>query len=485
MLKKNRPENGEAEKEASSFRRRRRRRLLALFLAVESVLLLAAAEVALRVFFPFQAFTIGHTHSPNALRYGWGLNPGELITLSDPDTGEIYQDRANSRGWRDRERTLENPAGECRILVLGDSVTYGPVVPAEKVYTRVLEDRLQREGYNAEVMNIAYAGWGTDQELEALKEEGLRYAPDLVVIQFCTNDLTDNAYFRAHPEKPSAWKPFYYALGAQGRLERHENPHFARARAWNWKIPAKSVIARSEILKRLYALRQNVSARDVNLPPRPGADPAFSVTARQIEQLRVVLGLEENAPFLVFLKGEEGKDPSGEVLRRAIREHGLSGREAVILRVLERRWFHAYWRAEAYLPKEADPDDPVWQLYFALLREARRLCEEHGAALAILSDNEEGHYAWSRDWGEVKDDEAARRNYLSPGRLVRAFAPQNGIEFVENEVPHARARNDPHPNVAGNEAMAENLHRFLKERHGKELEAHRLPSAALPDAARP
>src|SRR2546428_6902846 len=87
--------------------------------------------------------TIGHTASLNAQLYGWGFSPGEEILLGNPDTGEVYRSVANNHGWRDLDRTFANPDGKYRILVLGDSVTFGPVVPDDKTYTRILANKLQ------------------------------------------------------------------------------------------------------------------------------------------------------------------------------------------------------------------------------------------------------------------------------------------------------------------------------------------------------
>jgi hypothetical protein len=43
------------------------------------------------------------------------------------------------------------------------------------------------------VINAGTRGWGTDQSLLFLQDEGVRYQPDLVVYLWCVNDLYDNA----------------------------------------------------------------------------------------------------------------------------------------------------------------------------------------------------------------------------------------------------------------------------------------------------
>jgi hypothetical protein len=122
------------------------------------VFCLLGMELALRFFAP-RVVTIGHRDAPKAARYGWALNPHELIAVLDPDTGAVYTDYTNSEGWRDRERTTRRRPNTLRILAIGDSVTYGAIVGQADTYTAILERKLGAKGVNAEVMNIAYGAW--------------------------------------------------------------------------------------------------------------------------------------------------------------------------------------------------------------------------------------------------------------------------------------------------------------------------------------
>ena len=170
---------------------------------------------------PLEVVRAGSLSNPNAIRYGWGFAAGEVFINRDPDTDEVWRSPVNGRGWRDVERTLEKPAGRFRIVVLGDSNTVGEVVPAEAVYTRVTERLLQADGYDVEVINISYGGWATDQALEALQHEALKHDPDVIVHQFCTNDLSGNTSVTSPPLP--APKPFRYVLDAEGRARRKAN----------------------------------------------------------------------------------------------------------------------------------------------------------------------------------------------------------------------------------------------------------------------
>jgi lysophospholipase L1-like esterase len=99
----------------------------------------------------------------------------------------------NSLGFRDqREYALAKPPGTFRILVLGDSVTFGHGAVYETTYPYLLEQQLRawRPDVTWEVWNLGVPGYNTAQELAYLKLVEDRYAPDLVVVGFFTNDFT-------------------------------------------------------------------------------------------------------------------------------------------------------------------------------------------------------------------------------------------------------------------------------------------------------
>ena len=101
----------------------------------------------------------------------------------------------NSLGFRDsRDYQLTKPAGTFRILVLGDSVTFGHGALSDTTYPYLLEQRLRqwRPDVNWEVWNLGVPGYNTTQELKYLERVGPIYQPDLVIVGFYENDLTDN-----------------------------------------------------------------------------------------------------------------------------------------------------------------------------------------------------------------------------------------------------------------------------------------------------
>jgi hypothetical protein len=87
-----------------------------------------------------------------------------------------------------REIPYEKPAGVRRVLVLGDSFTFGQDVSDDETYCHQLERLLP----GAEVLNLGVHGYGHDQMLLYLQEEGAKYRPDVVLLGFLYDDMERN-----------------------------------------------------------------------------------------------------------------------------------------------------------------------------------------------------------------------------------------------------------------------------------------------------
>lgn len=96
----------------------------------------------------------------------------------------------NHLGFREREFAIPKPPGCFRIMVLGDSLTWGAGLPVEKRYTDLLQQRLEPMGSPAriEVLNFAFAGASAMDLCELLRKHISAVQPDLVVVGFCVND---------------------------------------------------------------------------------------------------------------------------------------------------------------------------------------------------------------------------------------------------------------------------------------------------------
>lgn len=119
---------------------------------------------------------------------GYKLTPGFQGKLRIPESEVPIS--INSRGLRDREHA--EGYGGTTILGLGDSFAFGTGVEVEYIFLRKLEELLNKQQKQCRVINAGIPGYGTDQEYIFLKQEGLRYSPDLVIVNFYLNDVFDN-----------------------------------------------------------------------------------------------------------------------------------------------------------------------------------------------------------------------------------------------------------------------------------------------------
>jgi len=103
--------------------------------------------------------------------------------------------KTNGLGFRDtRDYGLEKGPRSFRILVLGDSVTFGHGSLFEHTYPFLLEQRLERwrPDLDWQVWNLGIPGYNSAQELAYLLDVGPRFRPDLVVVGFYENDILGN-----------------------------------------------------------------------------------------------------------------------------------------------------------------------------------------------------------------------------------------------------------------------------------------------------
>jgi lysophospholipase L1-like esterase len=124
----------------------------------------------------------------------WDLRPG--FVGYDARTEDYGRETIsiNSQGRRDTPVSLNKPAGTYRIALLGDSVAFGLKVEAKDNFATQIEWNLnaRSSSLHYEVLNFGVPGYGTWQEISMLKEKALAYDPDLVILAFGMNDLTDN-----------------------------------------------------------------------------------------------------------------------------------------------------------------------------------------------------------------------------------------------------------------------------------------------------
>lgn len=167
-------------------------------IVLSTTLSLIAAEVVLRSFFPRRtADTLAGSYpamfeDSDVLPYRLRPNYQGRLATTEFDTTI----RINGLGYRgDAFQAAKGNAK--RVLVIGDSFTFGWGVDNEHTYPAQLQKQLGARVSGVEVINAGFAAcYSPDTYYLYLKQEGLALKPDLIVVGlFVGNDLdSENAF---------------------------------------------------------------------------------------------------------------------------------------------------------------------------------------------------------------------------------------------------------------------------------------------------
>jgi lysophospholipase L1-like esterase len=113
---------------------------------------------------------------------GYELVPGAKAYVWDANV-EI-----NASGYRGPISTPGKHSGY-RVIAIGDSITFGELLPVESTYPYQLREILKERAAGYDVINFGVSGYDTLQEVSHLEHRGVVYKPDLVVVGFCLNDV--------------------------------------------------------------------------------------------------------------------------------------------------------------------------------------------------------------------------------------------------------------------------------------------------------
>jgi hypothetical protein len=156
---------------------------------------------------------------------GWSLRPN----IRDM---EVFQKKilnTNSKGFRGKkEYSYTKSKDKLRILMLGDSFAFGDEVSDNETYSYYLQEILP----NTEVINLGVHGYGHDQMLILLKEEGIKYKPDIVLLGFFSIDMPRNLLkFRDFA------KPKFILRNGELNLTGTPVPRPEDILKWDWARP--------------------------------------------------------------------------------------------------------------------------------------------------------------------------------------------------------------------------------------------------------
>lgn len=149
------------------------------------VLSLVIGEVIIRILDlgPQLVTDIGYSRFVDNPKIVYEFIPGSIVD------GSVI----NSQGFKDTEFVKEKPLGCVRIAMLGDSFTQGLYVKSEDTFSGQMEKMLnestvQKNNVRYEVMNFGVGGYNLEAEVETLRTKVLQYSPDIVILNFFSND---------------------------------------------------------------------------------------------------------------------------------------------------------------------------------------------------------------------------------------------------------------------------------------------------------
>jgi hypothetical protein len=153
-------------------------------LPISGAVLLLLLEITLRVF-TNPSVTPGYVQTSPERRY----------TLKPHFVGRTYSARCeiNSLGLRDYERPVLDNA--FRIVVLGDSITFGIGVEVDQTFPKILEGRLNEEfgdRFPVQVFNLGVPSYNTVQEYLYMRESYDTFRPDMILVVYCAQNDSMN-----------------------------------------------------------------------------------------------------------------------------------------------------------------------------------------------------------------------------------------------------------------------------------------------------
>lgn len=123
---------------------------------------------------------VGHVHVPGAQARLMGVDV-----------------RINDDGLREESSVGAAEGDALRVLMLGDSVTFGWGVPQSETVSERLEQQLTNMlGRPVDVLNAGVGNYNTAMEAAWFERQGLAYAPDVVVLNVFINDAEETPAYQ-------------------------------------------------------------------------------------------------------------------------------------------------------------------------------------------------------------------------------------------------------------------------------------------------
>ena len=166
--------------------------------------------------------------------------------------------KANNLTWRDdKDVIIPKPEDEFRIMVLGDSLTWGAGLSTNERYTDKLEVLLS-ERYrdrNIKVFNFGLSGGAMVHERDVLLKYEDDVSPDLIIVGFCVNDVQDGGEDEC--VERLQYLDLYNKITWLGNLKLNKVSEILYKGVNNWLIKTGKLPSYNERLFRVYDKTSN------------------------------------------------------------------------------------------------------------------------------------------------------------------------------------------------------------------------------------
>lgn len=225
------------------------------------------------------------------------LKPGAELHFVSPEFDVKY--RINSQRLRsNRSYEVGKLRGTYRILVLGDSFTFGAGCNYADTWPHLLEEKFVSRGLKVEVINAGVPGYGTLEEWERLKELYNIFKPDLVLLTVIYNDPMDDLRFQAE-HKERTQKDSIESLN-----QRHNS-----FKSWLQQVSYEQPLHLLTFFKRAIGSFDRIYEWLYRVTPQmpwlsnnyesPDYDKSMEITRNAITQMALYLG-KNHTPFRLY-----------------------------------------------------------------------------------------------------------------------------------------------------------------------------------------
>jgi hypothetical protein len=223
-----------------------RKRSVALLIALECAALLLLAEIVVRAFRPQHTYSdwleltdrfyVSSDYLPFTLKSNYR---GSSRAMDSAHTKVVIT--TNELGLRGVLPVIDS--ARKRILIIGDSYTFGVYVSDNQTYSAKLQNLLTQRGCAVDVINAGYAGgWGPDTQYAWLSRHLAQLKPDLVVYGFFVGNDLDDINQKAWTALDQSGLPLRISdvntyVDRQGRVRSRIRDYKTVASEWVYRVP--------------------------------------------------------------------------------------------------------------------------------------------------------------------------------------------------------------------------------------------------------